>query len=90
MAGSKAVETNKELWDDLLEARKSALRQAWRVGFWTLLRLATRTLSIAAAERRAEKILGLKVRAVRTPYAEIGMDVDKPFQLDIVRAELEK
>jgi GTP:adenosylcobinamide-phosphate guanylyltransferase len=90
MAGSKAVETNKELWDDLLEARKSALRQAWRVGFWTLLRLATRTLSIAAAERRAEKILGLKVRAVRTPHAEIGMDVDKPFQLDIVRAELEK
>ena len=24
------------------------------------------------------------------PHAELGMDVDKPFQLDIVRAELEK
>jgi hypothetical protein len=47
-------------------------------------------LSIAAGERRAEKILGLKVRAVISPHAEIGMDVDKPFQLDIVRAELDK
>jgi len=90
MAGSKAVETNTELWDDLLEARKSALRQARRVGFLTLLQLATRTLSIPAAERRAEKILGVKCRVIRTPHAEIGMDVDKPFQLDIVRAELEK
>ncbi|HEY4690838.1 MAG TPA: NTP transferase domain-containing protein [Anaerolineae bacterium] len=90
MASSKVIETNKELWDDLLEARKSALRQAMRVGVWTLFQLATRTLSIAAAERRAEKILGVKCRAVHTPHAEIGMDVDKPFQLDIVRAELEK
>jgi len=90
MAGARVIETNKELWDDLLEARKSALRQAQRVGFWTLLQLATRTLSIEAAERRAEKILGVKARAVRSPHAEIGMDVDKPFQLDIVRAELEK
>ena len=89
MAGSRAIEMNPTLWDDLLEARKSALRQARRVGFWTLLQFATRSLSIAAAEKRAEKIFGLKCRAVRTPHAEIGMDVDKPFQLDIVRAELE-
>jgi GTP:adenosylcobinamide-phosphate guanylyltransferase len=90
MAGARVIETNRELWDELLEARKSALRQAQRVGFWALLQLATRTLSIPAAERRAEKILGVKTRAVRSPHAEIGMDVDKPFQLDIVRAELEK
>ena len=90
LASSRALETNKQLWDDLLEARKSALRQAWRIGFIPLLQFATRTLSIAGAERRAEKILGVKCRVVRTPHAEIGMDVDKPFQLDIVRAELEK
>jgi len=89
MASGKVLETNQELWDDLLEARKSALRQVQRVGLGTLFRFVTRTLSIADAERRAEKILGLKARAVRTPHAEIGMDVDKPFQLDIVRAELE-
>lgn len=89
MASAKVLETNQSLWDDLLEARKNVLRQVQRVGFGTLLRFITRRLSTADAERRAEKILGLKGRALRTPHAEIGMDVDKPFQLDIVRAELE-
>jgi hypothetical protein len=28
------------------------------------------------------------VRAIRCPYAEMGMDVDKPFQLEILREEL--
>jgi molybdopterin-guanine dinucleotide biosynthesis protein A len=90
MASSKVLETNKALWDDLLEARKSVLRQIQRVGFGTLLKFLTGKLSLADAERRAEKILGLKARVVHTPHAEIGMDVDKPFQLDIARAELEK
>lgn len=90
MGSSKVMETDRQLWDDLLEARKSALRQARRVGFGILLRFATGRLSLDAAARRAEKILGVKCRVVRSPHAELGMDVDKPFQLDIVRAELEK
>ena len=90
MAGARVIETNKQLWDDVLEARKNALRMAWRVGLWPLLQLATRRLSVASAEKTAERILGVKARVVRTRHAEIGMDVDKPFQLDIVRAELEK
>ena len=62
---------------------------ARRVGMRTLLRFVTRSLTVADAERRAERTLGFTVRVVRTPHAELGMDVDKPFQLDIVRAELE-
>jgi hypothetical protein len=45
-------------------------------------------LTIAAAEQRAGKIMGVKCKAIETPHAEIGMDVDKPFQLDIARAAL--
>jgi hypothetical protein len=52
-------------------------------------RLLTRRLSLAEAERRAQKIFEVRARAVPCPYAEVGMDVDKPFQLEIVRAELE-
>jgi hypothetical protein len=36
------------------------------------------------------KRLGLRGRAVVCPYAEIGMDVDKPFQLEIMRADLSR
>ncbi|MBE9506708.1 MAG: hypothetical protein IMY86_01545, partial [Chloroflexi bacterium] len=46
--------------------------------------------SLAEAERRGSKALDVRGKAVPFPYAEIGMDVDKPFQLEIVRAELEE
>jgi len=47
-----------------------------------------RDLSLADAERRISQVLNVRGRAVPFPYAEVGMDVDKPFQLEIVRAEL--
>lgn len=89
MLGWRAVETNREFWDAVLESRKSALRQVSKVGLWNLLLFALRRLTIEEGIRRAEKFIGISARAVRSPHAEIGMDIDKPFQLDIVRAELE-
>ena len=80
---------NRSLWQDLARARKSPLRQASMLGVWTFIRLIARRLSLADAERRACQVLDLNGRSVPFPYAEVGMDVDKPFQLDIVRAELE-
>jgi len=34
--------------------------------------------------------LSIKGRAIVCPYAEVGMDVDKPHQLAIMRADLAK
>jgi len=81
--------SNRDLWQDLANARKNALQQARLVGLWTFLRLVTHRLSLADAERRVQKALRICGRAVPFPYAEVGMDVDKPFQLEIVRADLE-
>jgi CTP:molybdopterin cytidylyltransferase MocA len=78
-----------ELWQELAKARKNALRQARLFGLWTFLKLLLRRLTIAEAEQRARKVLNVHGRAIPFPYAEVGMDVDKPFQLEIVRAELE-
>ncbi len=77
------------LMTKLSTARKSALRQASMLGPVIFLRLLTRRLSLAEAERRAQEIFEVRARAVPCPHAEVGMDVDKPFQLEIVRAELE-
>ncbi|RLC74923.1 MAG: hypothetical protein DRJ03_25520 [Chloroflexi bacterium] len=79
----------RDLWRDLSAARKSSLRQAQLVGMGLFLKLLTRRLSLADAERRISQVLNVRGRAVPFPYAEVGMDVDKPFQLEIVRAELE-
>jgi CTP:molybdopterin cytidylyltransferase MocA len=78
----------RELWEQLAAARKNALRQARVFGFWPLLRLIARRMSLAEAERRVCHTLGIHGRAVPFAHAEIGMDVDKPFQLEIVRADI--
>jgi len=76
-------------WNEIVGARKNILRQASIVGFDTLLLMLLRQLSIPEAERRAQTRLGIKGRIVLDPYAETGMDVDKPGQFDLVRRDLE-
>lgn len=80
-----------ELWRRVTNARKSALNQAWLIGGpWAVLKLLLGRMSLAEAERRASRALEIRGRAVICPYPEVGMDVDKPFQLEIVRSILER
>ncbi len=90
MVRVSATHGNDELWERLVEARKNALKQAAILGFGTLILLLFRRLSLGAAVPRASKSLGLRGRAIVCPYAEIAMDVDKPHQLEIIRADLAK
>ncbi|MCS7179225.1 MAG: nucleotidyltransferase family protein [Anaerolineae bacterium] len=86
-----AIQTNRDLWQRLADARKSALSQARILGgIWPMLKLLVRRMTLAEAERRASRALNVRGRAVICKDPEVGMDVDKPFQLEIVRAELEE
>lgn len=58
-------------------ARKHPIRLASLFGWDVLLRYALRQLSIAQAEERASKILGAPVRALASPFAETGVNVDR-------------
>ena len=73
----------------LIEARKNIFKQAQLIGWDVLLRFALRRLTVDEAVRAASQRLTLKGRAVICPYAEAGMDVDKPGQFDLVRQDLE-
>jgi hypothetical protein len=77
-----------DLWDRLIAARKSPLRQAALFGFDTLLLILLRRLTVEQAAQLAARRLGLRGRVSFCPFAEIAMDVDKPHQLQIVRADL--
>jgi CTP:molybdopterin cytidylyltransferase MocA len=81
--------SRRDLWERLSASRKNALRQVAMFGPWTLLKFVTRRLSLADAERRAREVLSVDGRAIAFPYAEVGMDVDKPSQLEIARTEIE-
>ena len=63
--------------EQLGQARKNPLRLARLFGMDVLLRFAFRRLSIAQAQARASRVIGAPVRAVVSPYAEIGVNVDR-------------
>lgn len=79
-----------DMWEQLIGTRKSPLRQAGIIGFGTLLALFMRRLTLEDAVRRVCERLGIKARAIVWPYAEPCMDVDKPSQLELLRADLAK
>jgi len=85
---ARLVTSRDSLWDRIIDARKNALKQAALIGYDTLFLLLLRVLSLENAEKTASKKLGFSGRALVCPYAEIGMDVDKPHQLEIMRADL--
>ena len=72
-------------WEALIRRRKNPLAQAALIGFDTLFLLLMRQLTLDSAIERVTKRLGLTGRALVCPYAEVGMDVDKPYQLTLMR-----
>jgi molybdopterin-guanine dinucleotide biosynthesis protein A len=80
--------SHSDLWEALASGRKHAWKLAWAVGPRVLLRFLLRRFDINQLEATAERILQRPVKIVLTPYAEIGMDVDKPRHIEILEAEL--
>ncbi len=84
------VTAREDLWIKLAAARKNALKQASLMGFGTLLLVALRAIKIERLATRVSRQLDIPARAILCPYAEIAMDVDKPHQLELIMADLEK
>lgn len=79
------VQRTRRLLGPALDARKSPLTLAKLLGLAAVLRFLVGRLSIADAEQRVSAMLGIRGKAVVTPYAEIGIDVDKPSDLELAR-----
>ncbi len=79
---------NDDLWERIVAARKSPLKQAALMGWGTLLGVLLRRFTLEEAIRRVSRRLRLAGTAVLSPYAEIAMDVDKPAHLEVVQAAL--
>ena len=88
MARTAIVSKNSDFWDRLIEARKNPAAQASLLGFDVIFRFLFRQLTADDVIRRVAQRLGLRGRALICPFAEVGMDVDKPHQLEIMRAHL--
>ncbi len=88
MVRAAIVNQHSDFWNKVLDARKSPADQATLLGPDILFRLLFRQLTADDVIQRVASKLGLKGRAIVCPYPEVGMDVDKPHQLELLRAEL--
>ena len=76
------------LIDRLFDYRKSPLKLAGIFGLDFIWGVITGRLTLAQAEARAQKILGVKVVAAICRDPEMGFDVDKVSDLEWVRRKL--
>ena len=77
-------------WSEVERDRKKALKLVWHFGPLLALRALTRTITLAGALRKAGRKLGCDAIPVPLPFAEAGIDVDKPSDHDLAEAILLK
>jgi GTP:adenosylcobinamide-phosphate guanylyltransferase len=80
------VSTYEDMIKKVIELRKNPLGLAKLLGFRCIVKFLTKSLSIADIEKRVEKMLLLRGKAVVSTYPEIGIDVDKSEDLELMRS----
>lgn len=69
-------------------ARKNPLRLALLLGPVIILKFFLHNLTLAELERRVSRLFAVQGAVIVSPAPEIGIDVDKPSDLKLVRAAL--
>ncbi len=77
-----------QFWGKIVRARKSSFRQSALIGIDILLLLVLRRLTFNKIVQKVTRRLKIKGQGLICPYAELGMDIDKPHQLELARKEL--
>jgi GTP:adenosylcobinamide-phosphate guanylyltransferase len=89
LLATKLVAESHPLAPALIEARKDIFKQAALIGLDVLVLFALRRLTVDEAARRISQRLKIRGRALICPYPEVGMDVDKPWQYELMKRDLE-
>lgn len=73
---------------ELVKRRKNPLAMARILGLGLVFAYLVKGLTIEMAEKRFNEVLGIKGKAIISPYAEVGVDVDKPSDLKLAQEYL--
>ncbi len=88
IVANSIIDDHLELWQELTASRKNVFKQAAIFGPRLLLALLFRWYDLNQVAEYLSGRLGLKAKAVVSPYAELGMDVDKPHQYELVAVDM--
>jgi GTP:adenosylcobinamide-phosphate guanylyltransferase len=82
----KAVLRNEKVFQRVIHDRKNPIKLAGLFGFYFIVGIMFGFLDIPNLEKKATQILGVTVKAVRSPNPEIAFDIDKEKDfLDVTR-----
>lgn len=73
---------------EIIARRKNPLALARIFGFTTVVRYIFGILTLKQAEKRFQEVIGIKGKAIVSDYAEVGVDVDKPSDLELAQKYL--
>ncbi len=71
--------------DQIIAHRKNPLQLCRILGWSFVLGFLFHTLSLHKVEKRVSEILGITGAVIQSGYPELGIDVDKPSDLELVR-----
>jgi GTP:adenosylcobinamide-phosphate guanylyltransferase len=84
MLAPSVVQTYEDMLKKAIDLRKNPLGLARLLGFGCIMKFLTKSLSIVDIEKRVEEMLSLRGKAVLSTYPEIGIDVDKPEDVELM------
>jgi GTP:adenosylcobinamide-phosphate guanylyltransferase len=87
---TSVISKDPAIWERLVASRKNPLKQAAIIGFDTLILAILGIITLDEALKKATSRLHMTGRVIICPFAEAAMDVDKPNQLELIRADLEQ
>lgn len=73
---------------EIFARRKSPLKLCDWLGWSFVLKLLLHRLTLAEAEKRTSELLEMRCKAIITRHAGVGMDIDKPSDLELARRTL--
>ena len=83
------IEKCSEIIERAIAMRKNPLQLSRLLGFRFIIKFLLNQLSLREIEARVQDVLHCRGVGVISPYPQVGIDVDKPSDLELVRQVLE-
>lgn len=88
LVAKKIIPPGQQKAKEIFARRKSPLQLCNWLGWSFIIKLLLHKLTIAEAEKRTSELMEMRCKAIITRHACVGMDVDKPSDLELVRRTL--
>ncbi|SMC72448.1 nucleotidyltransferase family protein [Sporomusa malonica] len=86
LVNPKIVPHCMQVAERIIANRKNPFKLCCLLGWTFVVQFIFGTLKLNQVEKRVGDILGIKGAVIRSQYAELGIDVDKPSDLELVRS----